>query len=322
MQTIENVLDQITVGAPVSYRNLTVFPLFGSDTLPPTRDYLTLDEALAQNLATVTEVSEGGNVPILRLKTEGERPVLLMDGEALIGAKQNRILNLTLLAPAGESLNIPVSCVEAGRWSHNSAEFATSSHAQFAEGRARKMAHVSESMRASGGKSHYSDQSEVWSDIAVKASRMDSHSATSAMSEIYEQHEGGLEEYAGEFRAGEKQTGAVFAINGRVVGLELFDSPQTFAGLLPKLTRSYALDALDKQGEEAIAPSQWAVDSFLKAVAASKAEQFASIGIGEDARLSGEGMAGAALLVDNRVVHLSAFRQEEATTSEREPAYA
>lgn len=322
MQTIENVLDQITVGAPVSYRNLTVFPLFGSDTLPPTRDYLTLDEALAQNLATVTEVSEGGNVPILRLKTEGERPVLLMDGEALIGAKQNRVLNLTLLAPAGESLNIPVSCVESGRWSHNSDRFATSSHAHFAEGRARKMAHVSESMRASGGSSHYSDQSEVWNDIALKAYRMDTHSDTSAMSEIYEQHEGGLEEYAGAFHAEEKQAGAVFAINGRVVGLELFDSPQTFAGLLPKLTRSYALDAMDKQNEPAVTPSPQSVDSFLKAVAASEGERFASIGIGEDARLNGEGVEGAALLVDDHVVHLSAFRQEETPERERELANA
>jgi hypothetical protein len=40
----------------------------------------------------------------------------LLDGEELIGAKQNRALNLTILAPAKQVIVIPVSCVEAGRW--------------------------------------------------------------------------------------------------------------------------------------------------------------------------------------------------------------
>ncbi len=39
--------------------------------------------------------------------------------------------------------------------------------------------------------------------------------------------------------------GAAFILRGRLVGAELFDSPRTFAQLLPKLVRSYGLDALD-----------------------------------------------------------------------------
>ncbi len=34
-------------------------------------------------------------------------------------------------------------------------------------------------------------------------------------------------------------------MRGRLIGAELFDSPRTFAQLLPKLVRSYGLDALD-----------------------------------------------------------------------------
>jgi hypothetical protein len=41
------------------------------------------------------------------------------------------------------------------------------------------------------------------------------------------------------------QVGAAFIVRGRLVGAELFDSPRTFAQLLPKLVRSYGLDALD-----------------------------------------------------------------------------
>ncbi len=55
-------------------------------------------------------------MPELRFVNHCERPVLLLDGEELVGAKQNRILNLTVLVPAHQTIVIPVSCVEAGRW--------------------------------------------------------------------------------------------------------------------------------------------------------------------------------------------------------------
>jgi hypothetical protein len=89
-----------------------------------------------RDLARVTEVSAIGGVPELKLINDADRPVLLLDGEELVGAKQNRILNVTVLAGAHSTIVIPVSCVEAGRWHHLSAEFAPSDRAHFATGRA------------------------------------------------------------------------------------------------------------------------------------------------------------------------------------------
>ena len=66
-----------------------------------------------------------------------------MDGEELIGAKQNHTLNLSILVPAHASIDIPVSCVERGRWHHLSREFSSAPRAHYAEGRAKKMAQVS-----------------------------------------------------------------------------------------------------------------------------------------------------------------------------------
>ena len=66
-------------------------------------------------MARVTKLSEGGSVQQLLFVNEGERPVLLLDGEELVGAKQNRILNLTILAPPKQRIVVPVSRVEAGR---------------------------------------------------------------------------------------------------------------------------------------------------------------------------------------------------------------
>ena len=163
MQLIKDTISGTRLGDPITFRNMSVFPLFGQGITP---DYLTLDEALAQKRARITEVSEGGSVPELRFVNEGDKPVFLMDGEELIGAKQNRTLNLSILVPAMQAVGIPVSCVERGRWSHRSREFSSAPRAQYAEGRAKKMAQVSASMESSGAR--HSDQGEVWRDIDEK----------------------------------------------------------------------------------------------------------------------------------------------------------
>jgi hypothetical protein len=85
--------------------------------------YLLLDEALAAGLAAVTEISEAGSVPDLLVKNLAPSPVLILDGEELVGARQNRIVNLTILVAAQQALHIPVSSVEAGRWAAHSREF-------------------------------------------------------------------------------------------------------------------------------------------------------------------------------------------------------
>src|SRR5262245_14278026 len=113
MNTLQPLLSEIRLNESVSFKNLTLNALTGPSCEP---DYLTLDEALDSNTAHVTEVSESGSVPELVFKNEHDRAVLLVDGEELIGAKQNRILNISILVPARSTLTIPVSCVEAGRW--------------------------------------------------------------------------------------------------------------------------------------------------------------------------------------------------------------
>ena len=289
------------------FRSLAVFPLFGGDA--GTADYLTLDEALEQKCSEVTEVSEGGSVPELKFVNSGKRPVFLLDGEQLIGAKQNRVLNLSILVAGGRTIIIPVSCVEAGRWRHRTSHFSSDQSLYYAEGRARKMAQVSLSLSSTGQRR--SDQSKVWEDIREKSSRFSVVSDTSAMSDIFEKEEARLKDYEQSFQVREGQSGAVFAINGKIVGLDLFDSAETLKKLFPKLLQSYGLDALDhdrreSSGRKAACGSK-DVDTFLKSITEAEAEEFDAVGEGRDVRLSGKELAGAALIVDNRVIHMSAF---------------
>lgn len=303
MSAIAACLSQVRLGIPQVHLNLTIFPLLAEGPAEP--GYRLLDDALSAECARVTEVSELGSVPELRFVNDCDRPVLLLDGEERIGAKQNRILNLTVLAPAGKSIVIPVSCVEAGRWRAESTEFASAERAHFAAGRARKTAQVSESLRRTG--TRFSDQAAVWGDIAEKAFRMDALSDTDAAAALYQKHRPALEAFRGAFHPVADQVGALFAINGRVAGVDLFDSSATLAGLLPKLVESYALDAIDATGASTPDATADAGAKFLDAVAGAGQERFAAVGIGEDVRLTGEGLAGGALLDGQRVVHLCAF---------------
>ncbi len=309
MITIADQALGVEIGEPITFKNMTVFPLIRKPGMAA--DYVTLEEALAQKLAAITEVSESGSVPELRFVNSSNRKVFLLDGEELVGAKQNRVLNLSIMVPAGKTLVVPVSCVESGRWHHRSREFTSSSRVHFSEGRARKMAQVSASLKSSGRRT--SDQGEIWNHIEEKFRSFDSSSATSAMSDMFEQQSTRIEDYVSSFGPTVDQVGAVVAIDGEVTGLELFDSAETLRKLFPKLMRSYSLDALDRArsvSPETRAPQIPAKEhaaAFLRKVTEAQEEEFPALGEGQDLRLTGPGLTGAALAVGGRVVHLSAF---------------
>ena len=113
MTNVTDFLATVAVNEPLTFKNLTVFPLILP--APSEPGYITLDEAIAADSVSLTETSDSGTVPRIRLANDGDHPVFLLDGEELVGAKQNRVLNVTILAPAHKSIDIPVSCVEMGR---------------------------------------------------------------------------------------------------------------------------------------------------------------------------------------------------------------
>ena len=302
MQVLEHCLSNLDFGAAQTHEHLTVYPLLTRKVTVP--GYVTLGTAIAGGTATVREVSEGGNVPHLLLENNGAQPILILDGEELLGAKQNRIANVTILAPAKQTIEIPVSCVEAGRWSYNSAQFSCSDSAQFLEGRRRKTARVTESLNQGGVRD--AQQSEVWDQINLKAARMSVESDTSAMADIYDHHQSSISDYVSAFSASATQVGAVFAIRSRIEGLELFDCPPTLAELLPKLIRSYAIDAIEHR-ETQTPPSADAARSFAHQLAKSEIETYPGVGLGTEIRLTAPGIIAAGLVEDNRVVHLAAF---------------
>lgn len=303
VQEIDELFGGLRIGTPKVHLNLALCPLFDDGDDAP--GYLLLDDALERKLARVSEVSSDGRVPELAFENDSAEKILLVDGDELVGAKQNRVLNLSILVGGRQKLVIPVSCVEQGRWRYHSRDFQSARRSLFAKARAKKMRQVTESLRVN--QDRRSNQSEVWADVAGKVAFCQADSDTLAMADAYESRGRQLSGYVSAFRAEQGQRGAVVAIDGKPVGLELFDSANAFARYLEKLVRSYALDAIETEAGKVLAPPEEDVRRFLDSIRSAAAERFPALGEGEDIRLTGEGVSGGALAANGRVVHLAGF---------------
>ena len=302
MHSLKEEFAQVTAAAPISFRHLTLIPLLRPEPSAEP-DYLLAEDAIQSGVARITELPNGGSVPELQFENKSSKPVLLLDGEELIGAKQNRTLNLTILAPPQSVTVIPVSCVEAGRWHPESDAFRSAPHFMYSKARARKAQQVTECMSFMGARR--SDQAEVWNEIAGKGSRMNASSPTQAMAAVYESHSSSTEEYVRAFECLPRQAGVIFAISGKTTGLDLFDHPQTFRRVFPKLLRSYALDAIETPSDAA--PAAVTAEAILSLIAEATTFAQPAVGEGKDIRVTGPSVSGGALWAGDRYIHVCAF---------------
>ncbi len=272
-------------------------------------DYATLDEALREQMLEVAEIDAGGRIPTLKVVNKSDRMVFLMAGEELVGGKQNRVLNSSMMVPAKGEMPIPVTCVERGRWGYKSKKFdsgTTTSHFHL-----RKMMskQISDSYKAVG--TPKSDQGAVWSEVSRKMDKMGSSSSSDALHDFYTHCAQKLDELVGKFSLPDDCNGAAFAINGKIVGADLFDKPITLRKLWSKLVKSYAADALEDPKEKPAAVEPERISEWLKSASSAQQHWFDSPGVGKDVRIEGERLAGATLVVDEHPIHLELFREED-----------
>jgi hypothetical protein len=284
----------------VEHRGVVVTPLFPRRT--PVAAYLTLDEALPRGLA-ITEVSEAGSVPELAVHNPLDERVLLYDGEELVGAKQNRILNVTVLVEARATLPIPVSCVEQGRWARRSNRFDTAGHISHAELRRRKAETLAARPLARG-----LAQAEVWDAVQDKATRMGVHSPTAANADVFRHHQARLRELEDAFPLEPGQSGALLAL-GDELCLDWVSRPDAFSVLWPKLRAGYLLDALEQLDGHPTPVER--IGGFADEVTEAPTAHQPSAGLGSDLRLRGPGVIGSGLQLDGELLQLSAFTSDD-----------
>ncbi len=286
---------------------LRIVPILGKSYRNP--KYRLLEgEALA--VVRVTEVSEEGHVQELKVENPLDTMLFLMDGQELIGAKQNRILNTDVLVAAKSTLTVPVSCVEAGRWRYSTATFSPGRAANYRV-RARKMDRVHRALRQE--RIHDAEQGQVWEEVdETLAAACILRRPTSALHDAYMAQRDRLAEFRGSLQLPRQAVGLAMFHGPRFLGLDLFDRNSTLRYFWESLLDSYAIDWLEVVVEEPMAgPGDEDVQKLLRQAADGQWESFSSPGEGVDYRLNDAALTGSALLWnDEVVVHLQLFPKQ------------
>lgn len=292
-------IPRVRVGQPLRHEALSVFPLF-VDSVSGV-DYRLSAEALADQSVLVEEVSEGGSVPLLLVENKSDSRVLFLEGEELVGAKQNRILNTSVLIPAHARLKIPVSCVEQGRWGYKSRYFGSSGSHSPSKLRRTLKASVTRSVNENRG--HSSDQSAVWQEVSSLHSTHSVASRTSALSDAFNSYQDRIGKYQEQLGYVAGASGVAMAIGSKVVAVDLFDKPATCEKVWSRLLTGVVFDALEVPDTSQHA----SVDDVERLV--QSADEFpwqaaAAVGEGEEYRAqSPTGDQASALLFEGAVVH-------------------
>lgn len=309
---MKDVLPAWTPGTPVGHRNLTLVPLRGEGHQQRFQDYMLACEAIEAKLLKITEVDESGTVPELLAVNDAERPVLLIDGEELQGAKQNRILNTSVLLQAKSETRIPVSCVEEGRWSHVSPTFKAGNYAPSSL-RQRKSRDVQHSLRARGRAE--SDQGAVWDSVAEHIDACAAEAPTRALSDAMATLADILGRYHDALPYPSAACGVVAAVCGRFLAMDAFDSPSTLEAIWGRLVASYAMDAEATPGKTQKSFTAKAAGILVEHVAEQQAQRLSTVGIGHELRFETDSLLGQCLCTEGQLVHLSVFPPEHPSTS-------
>lgn len=296
---LPQLLDRVAVGRPLTRGGVSLVPVYLPQHLP---------ERIATGEDAGVEIAEVPDAEVARLSATngGSGPALLVEGETVRGGLQQRTLNVSVLVPAGTRLDIPVSCVEAGRW-NGGRDFRRSR--TFAPGPVRrsKVDSVRENLRRTGRKA--SDQSAVWSGVDAM---MDVHDVGSATRNIADA-DVVFDRDTPRWRALRPllvseplpgQCGVVILHGARVVAAELFGDPDLLRVHWEPLIRGHLLDARDEvEGH----PSLDRAMRFLRRMGRADGEVAPGVGLGAEIHLRSNRVTGQALVWEGALVHASAF---------------
>jgi len=291
-------LERAAVGRPITRLGISLFPVYllGND-LP--------EIATGPNSGLVIEELQASRVPSLEVANPTNRPILIPEGEQLISGLQDRVLNTSVLVAPSTHLDIPVSCLEQGRWGDLRA---------FGRGRAfaprrtrrAKNASVADSVRREG--SRRSDQAAVWNAVDEELAHLGVHSGTRAVRDA-EQFLRRDRQRAHAIRSLARrgplpgQCGVVVAHGRRVVTIEVFGNHDLLLPHWEGLVRSHLMERPTANGR----PSASLVLHRIRRFAGAAKLVNRGVGLGTEVHVNDRRTVGQALTHRGAIVHASAF---------------
>ena len=293
---LARLVQEVSVGSPVSYAGLTVYPIHWPRDPGHAAGADSLSDSLARGCLELRE-SPRGDVNWLRVSNRCGRFVFLMAGETVYGGKQDRfVAEDGLLAPWGGEVAVPVFCSERGRWDRRAVGFEAGAAVASPELRAR----------IRGGAS----QDQVWQEVERETERWGAGSPTSRYGALYDRgpDAGRVREYqrrcADPLLDRRGVIGAIFVRGSRVVGADLFGSGELFRRELPRLVAAAAWGAWDDCHR--CGPPAGVLEDALRSLARpARMSELSTYGVGSRHVSRSSAAMATVLVFDGAVVHAS-----------------
>ena len=302
-ETFAQALQNLEISGPVSHGLLHIFPL--QRDIHAEQDISLLKDALKARTLRIEELHEACSVPELHVVNEGNMQVLILEGDELIGGKQNCVVNSSVLVAAGSDLTLPLSYIERGPWSYRSRAFSQGTGSTHLALRRLETKSVRDYRRRGSG--HRRDQRAVWREVDRRARLHRAASPTHTLQDSrfrLSERLDAFEKLARDLPEG--TCGVVVAIGERLVLLEVLAGPRTFARAFRKLLSGYAFETVGLDRPYGT-PDPPAVRSFIEAAAKGTLEEHQAVGAGRDVRFEKGGISGYALIGEEGVLHAAAL---------------
>ena len=278
---------------PQVHENLAIIPL---KTEKSYIDILTLKKGFELGLAEVKEC-DNSQVNTLIVKNKAVTPLILIDGEEVVGGDQNRIVNATILIDAKSEMGIPVSCTEKGRWAYKS-EFKQSNYiANYNTRRAKEYA----------SRKHHHYQDVIWSSINDLENENAFASPTSAMEESYENLKIDHNKIIKEFEIVPGQNGVLIIVDGEIKGFELFLNSEIYKEFHEKILKSYLIDS--KIENKTFTINTDAAQTVINNALNSTFEKKKNNGVEEAFEFENDEGLGTLYTYKDQIIHLSYFKK-------------
>lgn len=290
-----NLNPNIQLLKPQVYENITVFPLKSDRSYI---DIISLKKGLELGLVKVKEC-EQSQVNTLIVENNAVTPLILIDGEEVVGGDQNRIVNSTILIGANSKMKVSVSCSEKNRWAYKS-EFKQSEYiANYNTRRAKEFA----------SRSSEKFQNVIWSSIDTLEEVNSFSSPTSAMEESYDHMKLKLNDIIDNFNVVDNQNGILIMVDGEIKGFELLFNSEIYKDFHSKILKSYLIDCDIKQTVSTVDNS--VVEDIIQKALNSTFDKKDSKGLEEAYVFDNYDGLGTLYVFKNQIIHWSFFKKDE-----------
>jgi hypothetical protein len=265
--------------------------------------YQLLEDALRGGHTSITEVGEAGVVGEVLVKHGAGAPLLILDGEEIIGAKQNRTFNGSFVVMPGAEVKLPVCCVEQGRWHRSTMSFGTAARTVAPSIRAEKVRKTAGTLIREG--SYRSDQSAVWDSVAQYSSKGTVRSHTQSLFDTMAPQVASTRAAVEALPILPAQIGLAAVANGKLLGADLFGSPELYAKVHTKVALGLASELPDVHDDalDSASACNIVADALDAAFGADDGTERRAPGRGSTLVVESISVVATALVDEGRLVH-------------------